>query len=102
MHAFTEDRLDLESLRARLRTMGDIALRSFGKAAAFLCRPEQCHLWPALHRRSKVSAEFAQDLLTNAKVVFAIYTFVVYLAAMKLAVSLLAFVAVAFSATIVP
>ena len=53
-------------------------------------------------RRSKVSAEFAQDLLTNAKVVFAIYTFVVYLAAMKLAVSLLAFVAVAFSATTVP
>jgi hypothetical protein len=42
MHAFTEDGLDLEQLRMRLQRMDDKALRSFGKAAAFLCRPEQC------------------------------------------------------------
>jgi hypothetical protein len=43
MHDFTQETaFDVEALRARLRQMDDKALESFGKAAAFLCRPEQC------------------------------------------------------------
>jgi hypothetical protein len=36
-----DNSLDLEALR--LQRMDDKALQSFGRAAAFLCRPEQCH-----------------------------------------------------------
>jgi hypothetical protein len=42
MYAFTQDGIDLEQLRARLQRMDDKTLLSFGRAAAFLCRPEQC------------------------------------------------------------
>ena len=38
-----DNSLDLEALRRRLQRMDYEALQSFGKAAAFLCRPEQCH-----------------------------------------------------------
>ena len=44
MHDFTQEpALDLQALRTRLQQMDDKTLESsFGKAAAFLCRPEQC------------------------------------------------------------
>jgi hypothetical protein len=38
-----DNSLDMEALRRRLQWMDDKALQSFGKAAAFVCRPEQCH-----------------------------------------------------------
>ena len=41
MYGFTKEHLDIEALRARLRRMDGKALLSFGKAAAFLCRPDQ-------------------------------------------------------------
>lgn len=41
---YTQDNpLDIAALRRRLQRMDEKALQSFGKAAGFLCRPEQCH-----------------------------------------------------------
>jgi hypothetical protein len=42
MYGFTQEHVDIEALRARLKRMDDRAFLSFGEAAAFLCRPEQC------------------------------------------------------------
>jgi hypothetical protein len=42
MHQFAEDgECDIEAFRARLRRMSDAKLLEYGKAGAFLCRPEQ-------------------------------------------------------------
>lgn len=41
MHHFaSEQRLDIEALRARLQKMDDAALRRFGRAARFMRSPE--------------------------------------------------------------
>jgi hypothetical protein len=39
----TERPLDLDTLRARLRAMDDEALARFGRAVAYLCKPEANH-----------------------------------------------------------
>jgi hypothetical protein len=40
VYQFTNDGIDLEELRARLRKMTDAELLRFGKAARNLCSPE--------------------------------------------------------------
>lgn len=41
MHHFSSEQpLDLEELRARLRKMNDAELRRFGRASRFMCSPE--------------------------------------------------------------
>ena len=44
MYAFSQDdkEINLEELRHRLQRMDEEALKEFGRAAAFLCQPQQC------------------------------------------------------------
>jgi hypothetical protein len=39
MYVFTQDAVDVEDLRARLRKMNDEELLAFGKSARYMCSP---------------------------------------------------------------
>jgi hypothetical protein len=39
MYQFTQDTIDLDELRARLRKMSNADLTAFGKAARYICSP---------------------------------------------------------------
>jgi hypothetical protein len=40
MHTFTQETIDLDELRTRLRKMSDEKLVQFGAAAKFMCSPQ--------------------------------------------------------------